>query len=220
MGSVLAQALPISIGAALSVMPILVVILLLTGGRGAVNALLFTVGYAAALIGWGAVILAIGGGGSGGTEDSSVASAINLVLGLLFLVMALKKLSDHPDPDDPPPKWMEGLSSITAGKSFGFGFVFSALNIKNLAIYASALGVIALGGLTTAQTVIAWLLVIVVICSGLIIPVVAYAVMGDRADALLNSMREWLERNQRVITIGVLLVFGTVFLAKGLVGLL
>ncbi len=79
---------------------------------------------------------------------------------------------------------------------------------------------IARGGLTTAQTVIAWLLVIVVICSGLIIPVVAYSVMGDRADALLDSMRVWLERNQRAITIGVLLVFGTVFLAKGLVGLL
>jgi hypothetical protein len=44
--------------------------------------------------------------------------------------------------------------------------------------------------------------------------------MGDRAQAVLETMNLWLARNQRMVNVVVLGLFGIVLLLQGLIGLL
>jgi Sap-like sulfolipid-1-addressing protein len=50
----------------------------------------------------------------------------------------------------------------------------------------------------------------------LLIPIIAFVVMGERRDAAMKAMREWLNRNQRMVNVVVLGFFGLVLLIKGL----
>ena len=83
-----------------------------------------------------------------------------------------------------------------------------------------AIAVIGASGLGRTESIVAYILFVFFAELLLILPVVAYAVAPRQAAASLNGARMWLERNQRVIAIIVSLVFGAIFLWKGLSGLL
>ena len=50
----------------------------------------------------------------------------------------------------------------------------------------------------------------------LLIPIIVFLVMGERRDAAMKSMREWLNCNQRMVNVVVLGFFGIALLIKGL----
>ena len=217
MDSDLLQAYLLAIGGALSVVPILIVILLLGTKDGFHKALNYVLGYTGVFLVIGLVVLSLSQGidpESG--EASAVVSTIYLVLGVLFLIMAAKNIFKHPDPDAPPPKWITGLSKISPAKSFGIGAALAGLNIKNVAIYISALSIIILADQDQLTSFILFLLLVLVFCSTVIIPVVIYKTMPEKSRGMLFSMQKWLEKNNRTISIALLLIFGLIFLKKGL----
>ena len=63
-------------------------------------------------------------------------------------------------------------------------------------------------------------LFILLVVVELLVPVVIYALAPRRAGALLGAARRWLEKNNRVITIFVFGVFGTLMLVRGFTALL
>ncbi len=50
----------------------------------------------------------------------------------------------------------------------------------------------------------------------LLIPVIIFVVMGEHRDVAMKSMREWLNRHQRMVNVVVLGFFGLALLIKGL----
>jgi hypothetical protein len=53
----------------------------------------------------------------------------------------------------------------------------------------------------------------------MLIPVVVFLVLGERREAAMKSMRTWLTRNQRMINVVVLGVFGILLLIIGLISI-
>ncbi|MDX1378989.1 MAG: GAP family protein, partial [Anaerolineales bacterium] len=64
------------------------------------------------------------------------------------------------------------------------------------------------------------LLVALVFCLSVIIPVLIYVLFPKRSDEILNWIKRSLETNSRSIGIWLPLVFGLIFLIRGISGLL
>lgn len=218
MGSLLGQLIPTAIVGALAPVPIIVVITLLMSKGGLAKA----VGFGAALVGVfaiiGAVTLATARVNAGSTtKGSAVTGTIIAVLGVVFLVMALKQIVDTPDPDAPPPKFMTKLDSMSVAGATVFGLVLALINLKQLGIYVAGVSLIVQADISTGQGWLALVILLVLIQLGVIAPIAGYLLARDRATRMLEGFRVWLVGHNRVISTVLGLVVGVWFLIKGVV---
>ena len=114
---------------------------------------------------------------------------------------------------------MAAISSISAGGAFLFGLIMMGTNLTSLPLYISGLKEIVTAKIGSARTIFALVLFILLVVVELLVPVTVYALAPRRADALLSAARRWLEKNNRVITIFVFVVFGTLMLVRGVTAL-
>jgi threonine/homoserine/homoserine lactone efflux protein len=221
MGTVILQMLPLALGAIAPVM-IGVVILFLSTTNGLIKSIAFIVGKYIAYILWGFVLLALAGRiSSSSTGKSGIVSAvIYLILGVLLLVFAVKTFFGEDDPDAPPPKIMVMLDKMGAIKLLVAGFLLSVAQLRFIGLLVIGAAIITNAALSTTENVISVLVLGLIMIWTLLIPIIVFLVMGERSDAAMKSMREWLNRNQRMVNVVVLGFFGIALLIKGLTGIL
>jgi threonine/homoserine/homoserine lactone efflux protein len=216
------QLLPIAAAVALSPIPIVAVILVLTSAKGRVNGTAFALGWIVGLSAVSIVVVAVTGGAS--DADSATATGVEwgkVLLGLLLVSMAHRQWRKRPKAGEAAemPAWMASLADLTAPKAVGLGLLVSAANPKNLILTAAAAATIAQAGLDAADETVA-VVVIVVLSSVVVVGVVvASLIAGPRADAPLASLREFMARNSATIMMVVLLLLGLKVLGEGLGGL-
>jgi threonine/homoserine/homoserine lactone efflux protein len=169
----------------------------------------------------GLLALSIFGEGSGsGGRSSAIGDTIDAVLGVVFLVFALKSLLNMPDPNAPPPKWMSSLSSMGPSRAFVFGMLVMATNFTTLALFVSGVKEIVLTEVGVLGSAVAFVLLTSIVLSELLVPIVLYAIEPSLMGNILSSVREWLEKNNRIIMLIFFGVFGVLLVTKGLLGLL
>ena len=122
---------------ALSPIPIIGVILMLGTPRARTNGPAFALGWVGGLTAVSAVVLLVAGGAD--DPDSATSTGVDglqLVLGLLFLVMAARQWRKRPAKGEEAtmPGWMSSVEHFTPAKSLGLGLALSAANPKNLAL--------------------------------------------------------------------------------------
>ena len=219
MGAAIGEMLPLAIGIAISPLPIIAVILILTTPKGRSNGLAFLGGWLLGLAAVGVIVLAATDTYAGtSSEPSQVVSAIKLALGLLLLVLAWRQLDKRPKPgqEAPLPKWMTALDSFTPSRSLVFAALLSGLKPKNLILNASASAGIAQSGLGGPQQAIVLLLLVVVGSLGIIAPVGVYYAMGDKAAPVLGDWKTWLVANNATVMVVLFVVFGVTLIGKGI----
>src|SRR4051812_36117244 len=117
MGEAIGQALPFAVGIAISPMPIVAVVLMLTTPRARVNGPSFLFGWVAGLAVAGALLLALAGpaNASDGGEPATWVSWLKLALGLLLLLVAVRQWRGRPRSGEeaPAPKWMRALDHFS-----------------------------------------------------------------------------------------------------------
>jgi threonine/homoserine/homoserine lactone efflux protein len=221
MDSLLGLLLPLGIGAAISPIPTTICIMLLSTRKPLTNTVAFLIGYSAVLVAVGIFSLAFFGAGTiEHTERSSdIKNTIDVMFGGIFLVLALKVSLKAPDPNAPPPGWIATINTIEAGKALLFGMVMMATNFSSLPLYISGLKEIITADIGVADSILVLALFILLIEVELLVPTVAYALAPRRTGAVLGTTRQWLEKNNRVISIFVFVVFGGLLLFKGITGL-
>ena len=96
----------------------------------------------------------------------------------------------------------------------------SVVNFKNLAIFLSAISVVHLSSLDLTFKLVNSVLVALVFCLSVIIPVLIYVLFPKRSNEILNWIKRTIETKSRAIGIWVPLVFGLLFLLRGITGLL
>jgi peptidoglycan/LPS O-acetylase OafA/YrhL len=98
MGQAIGGVLPLAIGVAIGVLPIIAIILVLITPRARSNGLAFVAGWVLGLVVVGGVVLLIANaaGVSGNSGPSTAAYAIKLALGALFLLLAVKQWRSRP----------------------------------------------------------------------------------------------------------------------------
>jgi hypothetical protein len=72
-------------------------------------------------------------------------------------------------------------------------------------------------GATHAWVAVAWY--VAVAGSTVAIPILAYAVSGDRLDEPLRRLKDWMERQHATLVAAILVVIGLLVLYKGIHGL-
>jgi threonine/homoserine/homoserine lactone efflux protein len=223
MGSAIGDTLPMAVGVAVSPVPVIALILMLFSKRARTNGPVFAAGWVVGIAAVGAVVLAIAGAGdvSAGGGPSTAASIVQLVLGVLLLALTVRQWRSRPAPGEPAPapKWMQGIEEFTPVKSGGVAVLLSALNPKNLLLIVGASVAIAQAGLSAGETTVAFAVFTLIASATVIIPVVAYLTLEERAERVLDSLKTWLSQNNATVMAVLLLVFGFVLLGKGIGGL-
>src|SRR5580693_972906 len=119
MGKAIGGSLPLAVGIALSPIPIIAVVLMLTSHRAKVNGPAFVAGWLLGLGIVGAIVLSLAGpaGASKSGSPAAWVSWIKIVLGVLLLLVAARQFRSRPHGDEQAqmPKWMTTIDKITPG---------------------------------------------------------------------------------------------------------
>jgi hypothetical protein len=220
---VLIDLVPIMLGAALVPIPVIIVVLLLRSDSGLTKALAFLSGAVVVRLAQGALFgqisleRAAGDGGENGSQP--VLSTLLLVIGILMLITAVRKLLRDEDPDAPPPRWMTLFATASPARTLGLGALLMIISAKQWVFTLGAISTIRDGGLARSEGIQAYLLYVLGANAVVLLPVLFRIVMPSRSDALLDAVGQWLERNSSVIAVVVSAIFGTYFLIKGITGL-
>jgi hypothetical protein len=220
-GSLWATLAPFVIAAAL--MPIeLVITLALLGSPGRVRTAAAAVaGTVAVRLLQGLVFGAILHWGR--RDDTSgghgwLASSVILVVGIVLLVSVVREILGGSDPDDPPPKWMAALSTMSPGKAFLLGGATVLISVKMWVFTFAAISAIGDAGMPRSANWATYTAFVVLGVSTHLAIIAAAALFPNRSAAFLDGSLRWLQDHNRVIMITLGLVFGSWFLYKGLHG--
>jgi protein-S-isoprenylcysteine O-methyltransferase Ste14 len=220
MGSAIGAILPVAVGVAISPIPIIAVVLLLSSPKGKGKAIGFLVGW---LIGLGliGVIVLLVADPAGASTDAGPASWVGwllVVLGALSIVLGVRQFRGRPrgDEEPPMPKWMSAINNFTTGRSTAIGFVLAALNPKNLTLTLAAAATIAAAGLSTSDSYLVLAVFVIIGTIGLAIPVGIYFLGGDKASQTLGELHHWLAVHNAAIMSVLFVVIGAKLLGNGL----
>jgi hypothetical protein len=224
MGEAIGASLPAAIGVAISPLPIVAVILMLFSARARTNGPAFAIGWVVGLAVVIAIVFALTDPADvedNGTETSTTASVIQLVLGLLLLFLAYRQFAGRPKAGETPemPKWMQSIDTMKPAVAFGLGAMMSAINPKNLLLDiagATAIAQIDTGWGSKIGAAIVFIIIASVSVGGIVI---WYLVAGESAEEKLIQLKGWLLQNNAMVMTVLLGVFGVVLFGKGFGGL-
>ena len=206
----------LAIGGAIAPPLLLLTILLLSSQRPISNAGALALGYFAICAGMGVLGLLLFGGAEGAV--STVGRVISVSVGALLVVFGIRSLLNAPDPDAPPPRWMESINSMSPPRAFGFGMALFPLQIKNLAIFVACIELIIASSLSPQGSIAALMLVLVIFAIPVLALIGLYAAVPERASTTLGPLQTWMGNNSRAITVVLCFLFGALFLLRGLSG--
>jgi threonine/homoserine/homoserine lactone efflux protein len=222
-GDAIGQMLPSAIGVAISPMPIVAVVLMLVTERGRVNGPAFVIGWwlGIAIVGGLVLALSSGANASDDGEPATWVGALKLILGLGLLLLAAKQWQARPrEPGSGEmPAWMSTLDSLSPAKAGGLAAVLAGVNPKNLLLIVAGAAAIAQTGIDAGEQAIALVIFILIASLGVMAPVVAYFLLGERSQAMLADLKDWLTQNSATIMAVVLLVLGFKLVGDGISGL-
>ncbi len=178
------------------------------------NSLLFVLGYTAALVALGVIVVNIFHLGGGG-ETHKINGYIDLSLGAICFLAVPYSLRKKDK------KRVPGVESgSTAFRSFSLGSMVLLLNPSTYLIFISGLHAISLAHLGRQDDFLAIAFLTLVTLVTLLVPIIIFFVIPKMAKKVLDSLKTWLTKHNRVIGVAVLLLFGAYLLIKGLTILL
>ena len=208
--------LVMSLAIAVEPLPILAGVLLLTTKGGRQKAVALLAGWALVLAVIGVVIVVVGGQVSVSSgPPSTFSAALDVVLGLVLVVLALRQRGKARHGDGrTTPGWMTKLDTMSPWATFGLGMFLPPY------VLAAAVGNdIVRQSLSQSQRIGAMVLYVIIGSLGLLIPVAITLVRPSQSGALLASWRVWLQANWQIVLFWTVIVIGLYLVVKGSVEL-
>ena len=192
-----------AVGVAVSPLPIIAVVIMLTTPRAGLDGLAFVGGWLAALAVAGTILLLIGGSLSASQAGKPAAweSWVDIALGIALIGVGVREFRGRPRGNEPAPvpRWMAKVDRIQPVAALGLGALLAGVNPKNLLLIAGGAVAVAKTGIAGSQQVIAYVVFAVIAAIGVAAPVVIYFAMGERSADLLARLRNWMSRENAVI---------------------
>lgn len=215
--------IPLLLGCALEPIEVVITIMLLGAPSGVRAAGSWVLGHVSTRLLQGLVFGTIlhWGARSAGSDHPHhwIASTVLLVVALLLLVTAARELFSGDDPNAPPPKWMNTLTSATPTKAFFIGAGVITVSVKAWVFTLAAISVIGDANLSRPANIGSYIVFVTLAASVNLFIVGAAAVFPERSRALLDRALRWLQEHDRPIVIAVSVLFGIWFAIKALRGL-
>ena len=223
MGEAIGQSLPLAIGVALSPIPIIAVVVLLTSSRARSLGPVFVLGWLLGLGVVGAIVLAVVGPSGAGSSGQRTrwGSWVLIVLGVVLLVAAVRHVRGRAGggQEVPLPAWLGAIDRLKPSVVLGGGVVLGGMRPKSLLLVVAGAAAIAQTGIAGGQQAIAYAIFAVIATLGVAAPVVIYFAMGERSAELLDRLKGWMGRNTAMILAVVLVVIGVTLIGDGIGGL-
>jgi threonine/homoserine/homoserine lactone efflux protein len=217
MSEMSADVVPLAIAIAASPFTIIPAILLLFTARARATSLTFLAAWLVALaVGVTAFVL-LASAIEGFEETPTWVSWTRIVLGAALIVLGIRQWLARRTLK-PTPAWMQRIESATPRKAVRLAVVLAYANPKVLLLTAAAGLSIGAADLDTGSTALAIALFTGVAAISVAVPVLLYAVLGERMLGPLTRVRDWLERNNAVVMSIVITVIGVMVLVEGLSG--
>jgi threonine/homoserine/homoserine lactone efflux protein len=216
------ELLPLAVAIAISITTIITTILMLLSPKAKRRTVGLLVGCVVGV--GGAVALFALLAGLLPTQDSGgsrAAAVINMVVGVLLVVLALRQWRVRPARGDRAelPKWMAEVDSMTPTKALVLGVLLSAVVPKNLLLALSAGVIVSEAGLSVGRASVVIVVFTVIATSTVAVPVVAHLVAPARMHGPFQRLREWLVENNVTIMGLLLLVIGLVMIGNSIASL-
>jgi threonine/homoserine/homoserine lactone efflux protein len=222
MSQAIGQVLSLGVGVALSPVPIIGVVLMLSTPRARSNALAFLAGWIAGLAVVGAILLLVSSGAKA-SESGAPADWVNwlkIVLGVLLLALAARQWRGRPRAGEEAamPGWMQAIDTFRAPKAAGLAVLLSAVNPKNLLLVVAAAAAISQTGASTGGQAVALAVFIAIGTIGPGAPVAIYFAMGERSKHVLDELKAWMSHNNGAIMAVICLVIAAKLIGDGISG--
>lgn len=216
----LAELIPLSLVVALSPLSIIPAVLILQTARPRPTGLAFMVGWLVGLTALTVIFVAVSGllGGLGGKPP--VWSAwLRIGIGAALIVFGVFRwLTRHSKPHQMP--GTKHVTEANPGKALVVGGVLTVANPKVLFMCAAAGLSIGSAGLRVGSGLVAAVVLFVALAGCTVaLPILAYAVSGDRLDPTLVKVKLWMEKHNAALVAAILIVIGLMVLYKGIHGL-
>jgi threonine/homoserine/homoserine lactone efflux protein len=220
MNQAIGQVLSFGVGVAISPIPVIAVVLMLSTPRGRANGPGFLLGWIVGLAAAGTIVLVISGSvdATSSSGPASWVSWLKIALGTAALLLAIKQWRGRPraGQDAELPSWMKTIDGFTVGRSAATGIALSAINPKNLLLTVGAAAAIAGTGATTGQQTVALTVFVLIGSLGPGIPVAIYFALGERAHRLLDELKAWMGANNAAIMAVLFAVIGAKLVGDGI----
>lgn len=221
MVEILGTVLPNAVAIAISPLPIIAVILMLMTARSKQLGLGFLLGWVVGIFVAITAFALLAGvipepDSAGGSQP--VMGVIQLVLGALLLLLALKQWRSRPGPDDEPelPAWMSKIDAMKVPAVIVLAFALAAVNPKNLLVAAAAGGTIGRSGLPLGTVLVMTLVFTLIAALSVAVPVVFAVSAPKKAATVLTGIRTWLTANNATIMTVVLALLAAQVIGKGI----
>jgi threonine/homoserine/homoserine lactone efflux protein len=214
-GSVLTELIPLALVVAFSPLSIIPAVLVLHTPRPRPTGLAFLVGWVVGLFVLTAIFVEVSNLLGGLDKAPTWASWLRIVLGVALIVFGVyrwfaRHKSEH------SPAWLRSMSKLSPGRAAATGAALTAINPKVLFICAAAGLAIGSAGLGQHRAWPAVIYYVVIASSTVALPILGYAISGDRLDPLLARLKEWMERQHATLVAAILVVIGLLVLYKGI----
>ncbi|WP_101950593.1 GAP family protein [Mycobacterium sp. 3519A] len=146
------------------------------------------------------------------------ASWVRVVVGAALIVFGVyrwltRKRAAH------SPAWLQKLGTLSPARACLAAMALAVVNPKVLFMCVAAGLAIGTAGLGSAHVWVAVVWFVAVAGSTVALPILAYAVSGDRLDEPLQRLKDWMEQQHATLVAAILVVIGLLVLYKGIHGL-
>lgn len=220
MGTGIGQVLTFAAGIALSPVPIIAVILVLSGGSARRAGPAFATGWVIAITVVATVAYALADAANTATDQGAAEGVawLRAAAGVGFLLLAARAWRGRPAPGAEPeqPAWMRSLDALTMPRAFGVGIMLAAANPKNLVLALGAGSALAGAGVARGDAVVA-LIAFVVVASVTVVGAVAWSLAAPhRSRASLERAKDWFTVHSGAVMTVVLVILGVNLIAESL----
>ncbi len=213
------QLLPVALAAAISSVPITVMILILLSPRRKVAALPFLIGIVlgSVVVVGGAALLAQALPPARVRHAEPIVGVFEIVVGLALVVLAMRawRRRNRSGRGLKPPRWAAAVDTLGGLRAFGLGFILD-FRPKNL-LLATVVGLQVHSQLHKTTTIVAVILLYVAIATSTVtVPILLTLIAPTRMEPRLATASEVLSTDGPIISAVVLLMIGVVVIGVGL----
>lgn len=214
--SELPELIPLALVIALSPLTVIPAVLVLSSPRPRATGLAFLAGWLAALTALTALSVALSGllGGLHKTPPPW-ASWLRVVAGAVLIGFGGYQWLTR-DRHRDMPRWLRSFTTMTPARAGVTALALAVARPEVLFTAAAAGLAVGSAGVGRAEAWTAAAFFVAVAASSVALPVLAYAVVGDRLDATLSRLRTWMEQQHAAMLAAVLILIGLMVVYKGI----
>jgi threonine/homoserine/homoserine lactone efflux protein len=211
------QLIPLALVVALSPLTIIpAIVLVLQSDRARATGLAFLAGWLLGLAATTAVFVQLPRLLDGLNRPAPTWAAwVRIAVGIALVVLGIWRwMTRHRATKQPA--WLNRLSRVTPVGAAAVGLGLILVNPKVLVMNAAAGLVIGTAGLGVPGAWLAVAYYTLIAGSSVLVPILSYAVAGQRVDHQLDRVKQWMERQHAVLMAGFLTVVGLLLMYTGI----